>query len=56
MKMKIEFHYRLRLCENRVLREIFEPKREEVVGGCRRLHNEELHNLYTSPKIVRVIE
>jgi hypothetical protein len=38
-----------------VLRRIFGPKREEVVGGWRRLHNEELHNLCTSPNIVRVI-
>jgi len=36
--------------ENRVLRRIFGHKREEVVGGWRRLHNEELHNLYASPK------
>jgi hypothetical protein len=34
---------------------IFGPKREEVVEGCRRLHNEELHNLYASPNIIRVI-
>jgi hypothetical protein len=45
----------LRAPENRVLRRIFEPKREEVAGGWRRLHNEELHNLYTSPNIIRVI-
>jgi hypothetical protein len=42
--------------ENRVLRRIYEPKRKEVAGGWRRLHNEELHNLYTSPNIVRVIK
>jgi hypothetical protein len=42
--------------ENRVLRRIFGPKREEVAGGWRRLHNEELHNLYTSLKIIRVIK
>jgi hypothetical protein len=42
--------------ENRVLRRIFRPKREEVAGGWRRLHNEELHNLYTSPDIIRVIK
>jgi hypothetical protein len=42
--------------ENRVLRRIPGPKREEVVGGCRRLHNEELHKLYTSPNIIRVIK
>jgi hypothetical protein len=38
----------------RVLRGIFGPKREEVAGGWRRLHSEELHNLYTSPNIIRV--
>jgi hypothetical protein len=42
--------------ENRVLRRIFGPEREEVAGGWRRLHNEELHNLYTSPDIIRVIK
>jgi hypothetical protein len=40
----------LRVFENRVLRRIFGPKREEVAGGWRRLHNEELRNLYTPPK------
>jgi hypothetical protein len=40
--------------ENRVLRRIFWPKREEVEGDWRRLHNEELHNLYASPNAVRV--
>jgi len=39
---------RLMVSENRVLRRIFEPKTEEVAGGRRRLHNEELHNLYAS--------
>jgi hypothetical protein len=46
--------HRLEVFENRVLR-IFGPKREEVAGGWRRLHNEELHKLYASPNIVRVI-
>jgi hypothetical protein len=46
----------LRIFLNRVLRRIFGPKREEVVGGWRRLHNEELHNLYASPDIIRVIK
>jgi hypothetical protein len=41
--------YRLRVFENRVLRRIFGPKRNEVTGGWRTLHNEELHNLYSSP-------
>jgi hypothetical protein len=39
----------LRVFENRVLRRIFGPKRDEVTGGWRKLHNEELHNLYSSP-------
>jgi hypothetical protein len=42
--------------ENSVLRRIFGPKREEVVGGWRRLHNEELRNLYASRNIIRVIK
>jgi hypothetical protein len=42
--------------ENRVQRRIFDPKREEVAGGWRRLHNEELDNLYTSPNVIRVIK
>jgi hypothetical protein len=42
--------------ENRVLRRTFEPKREEVEGGWRRLHNEGLHNLYASPNIIREIK
>jgi len=41
--------------ENRELRRIFGPKGEEVVGGWRRLRNEELRNLYCSPNIIRVI-
>jgi hypothetical protein len=46
---------RLRVFENRVLR-IFAPKRDEVTGNWRKLHNEELHTLYSSPNIVRVIK
>jgi hypothetical protein len=47
---------RLRVFENRVLRRIFEPKRDEVTGGWRKLHNEELHRLYSSPSILRMIK
>jgi hypothetical protein len=47
---------RLRLFENRVLRKIFEPKMDEVTGEWRKLHNEELNHLYSSPNIVRVIK
>jgi hypothetical protein len=43
-----------RVFENTVLRRIFGPKRTQVAGGWRRLHNEELHNLYASPNIIRV--
>jgi hypothetical protein len=42
--------------ENRVLRGIFGPKGDEVMGGWRTLHNEELHNLYGSPSIIRMIK
>jgi hypothetical protein len=42
--------------ENRVLRKIFGPRRDEVSGGWRKLHNEELHGLYSSPSIIRVIK
>jgi hypothetical protein len=46
----------LRVFENRVLRRIFGPKRDEVTGGWSKLHNEELHNLYSSSSIIRMIK
>jgi hypothetical protein len=46
----------LRVFENRVLRRIFGPKRDEVTGGWRKLNNEDLHGLYSSLGIVRVIK
>jgi hypothetical protein len=42
--------------KNRVLRRIFELKRDEVMVGWRKLHNEEPHNLYSSPSIIRIIK
>jgi hypothetical protein len=42
--------------ENRVLRRIFRPKRDEITGGWRKLHNEKLHNLYSSSSIIRMIK
>jgi hypothetical protein len=48
--------HRLRVFENRVLRRIFGPKRDGVTGDWRRLHNEELNDLYSSPNIIRVIK
>jgi hypothetical protein len=44
------------VCENRVLRRIFGPKRDEVTGGWGKLHNEGLHNLYSLPNIIRMIK
>jgi hypothetical protein len=46
----------LRVFENRVLRRIFGPRRDEVTGNWKKLHNEELHNLYSSPNIIRMIK
>jgi len=46
----------LRVFENMVLRRIFGPRRDEITGEWRRLHNEELNDLYSSPNIVRVIK
>jgi hypothetical protein len=46
--------HRLRMFETRVLRRTFGPKRDEVAGGLRKLHNEECHNLYPSPDIITV--
>jgi hypothetical protein len=42
--------------ESRVLRRIFGPKRDEVTGGGRKIHNEELRDLYSSPSIIRIIK
>jgi hypothetical protein len=48
--------HRLRVFENRVLGRIFGPKTDEVMGEWRKLHNGELHNLYSSPDIIRQIK
>jgi hypothetical protein len=45
-----------RVFENRVLRRIFAPKRDEVIAGWRKLHNEEFHKLYSSPSVIRMTE
>jgi hypothetical protein len=49
--MYSKFHF-----ENRALRRIFGPKRDEMTTGWRKLHNEELHNLYSPPSIIRMIK
>jgi hypothetical protein len=48
--------HRLGVFENRVLRRIFGPKRDEVTGEWMKMHNEELHNLYSSPDIIRQVK
>jgi hypothetical protein len=48
--------HRLRVFENRVLRRIFGPKRDEVMREWRKLHNEEFHDLNSSPSIIRIIK
>jgi hypothetical protein len=53
--LSVREEHKLRVFENMVLRRIFGPKRDVVTGGWRKLHNEELHNLYSSPSIIRII-
>jgi hypothetical protein len=48
--------YELRVSENRTLTGIVTPRREEVTGGCRTLHNAELHNLFSLPYVIKNIE
>jgi hypothetical protein len=48
--------HKLRVFENRVQTRIFGPKRDGVTGGWRKLHNEELHDLYSSPSIIRIMK
>jgi hypothetical protein len=54
--LKLREERRLRAFENRVLRRIFGPKRVEIIGSWGKFHDEELHNLYSSPNIIRMIE
>jgi hypothetical protein len=56
LSLTLREKHRLRVFENKVLRRIFGPKRDEVTGGWRKPHNEELHSLYSSLSIVRVIK
>jgi hypothetical protein len=53
--LSLREEHRLRTFENRVLRRIFGPKRDEVTGGRRKLHEKELHNLYSLPDISRMM-
>jgi hypothetical protein len=54
--LTLKKEHRLRVFVNRALTRIFESKRNEVTGGFRKLHNEELRNLHTSPNIIRIIK
>jgi hypothetical protein len=54
--LTIREEHRLRVFENKVLRRIFGPKRDEVTGGWRKQHNEELHNLYSLLSKIRMIK
>jgi hypothetical protein len=54
--LTVREEHKLRVFENRVLRRIFGPKMDGVTGGWRKLHNEELHNLYSSPSIIKIIK
>jgi hypothetical protein len=56
LSLTLREEQRLRVFENRVLRRIFGPKRDEATADWRRLHNEELNDLYSSPNIIRVIK
>jgi hypothetical protein len=54
--LTVREEHELRVFETRVLRRIFGPKRDGVMGGWRKLHNEELHNLYSSPSIMSIMK
>jgi hypothetical protein len=54
--MTLREEYRLRVLENRVLRSIFGPKRDDVNGDWRKLHNEDFHNLYSLLSLIRMIK
>jgi hypothetical protein len=56
LSLTLREEHRLKVFENRVLRIIFGPKRDEVTGGSRKLLNEQLHGLYSSPSIIKVIK
>jgi hypothetical protein len=56
LSLPLREEHRLRVLENRVLRRIFGPKGDEVMGDWRKLRNEELHNLYSSPNPIRMIK
>jgi hypothetical protein len=56
LSLTLRDEHGLRVFEKRALRRILGPKRDEVTGGWRKLRNEELHNLYSSPSIITMIK
>jgi hypothetical protein len=56
LSLTVKQEHKLRVFENRVLREKFGPKRVEVTGGWRKLRNEKLRNLFSSPSMIRIIK
>jgi hypothetical protein len=56
LALTVREEHKLRVFVNRVLRRIFGPEVDRVTGGWRKLHNKELHNLYSSPIIIRIIK
>jgi hypothetical protein len=56
LSLKLREEHRLRVFENRVLKRILGLKRDEVTGGWTKLRNEEIHNMYSSPSIIRMIK
>jgi hypothetical protein len=56
LSLTLREEHKQRVFENKVLRRIFGPKRDELTGGWRTLHNEELRELYSSPSIIRIIK
>jgi hypothetical protein len=54
LSLTVREEHKLRVFENRVLKRIFRPKKNEVMGGWRKLHNEELHHLYSSSTLIRI--
>jgi hypothetical protein len=54
--LNLSEEHRLKISEHRVLRRLFGLKRDEVMGGWRKPHNQELHNLYSLPDIIRMIK
>jgi hypothetical protein len=56
LSLTLREEYRQRVFKNKALRRIFGPKMDEVTGGWRKLRNEELHDLYCLPSIIRIIK